>query len=61
MYREWKEIEFPKKYDIFIRKQQGLKVDQEIDCKMKQGRMADQLVEKGGRKGYVTERNGRSS
>jgi hypothetical protein len=36
-------------------------VDQEIDGKMKWGMMADQLVEKGGRKGYITERYGRSS
>jgi hypothetical protein len=28
---------------------------------MKCGRMEDYLVEKGGRKGYITDRNGRSS
>ena len=42
MYREWKKIEFPpKKYYIWIWKQQGWEVDQEIDGKMKGGRMED--------------------
>ena len=41
MYREWKKIEFPKKYYVWILKQQGLKEDQEIDGKMKWGRMED--------------------
>jgi hypothetical protein len=45
---------------IWIWKQQGWEADQEIDDKMKWGRMEDQLVEKGGRKGYITEKNGRS-
>jgi hypothetical protein len=31
-----------------------------MDGKMKGGRMEDWLVEKGGRKVYVTERNGRN-
>jgi len=30
MYREWKKIEFPKEYCIWIWKQQGWEVDQEI-------------------------------
>jgi len=34
MYREWKEIEFPKEFHIWIWKQQGWEVDQEIDGKM---------------------------
>ena len=46
---------------IWIWKQQGWEVDPEIDGKMKWGRTEDFLVEKGGRKGYITERNGRSS
>ena len=50
-----------KKYYIWIWEQKGWEVDQEIDGKMKWGRMEDELVEKGGRKGYITERNGRSS
>ena len=58
MYREWKKIEIPKS---IICEFASNKVDQEVDGKMKWGRMADQLVEKGGRKGYPTERNGRSS
>ena len=61
MYREWKKTEFQKKYYIWIWEQQGWEVDQEIDGKMKWGRMADQLVEKGGREEYITVRNGRSS
>ena len=40
MYREWKKTEFPKKYYIWIWKKQGW-VDQEIDGKMKWGRMED--------------------
>jgi hypothetical protein len=40
--------------------QHGCHVDQEIDGQMKRGRMEDYLVEKGGRKGYIMERNGRS-
>ena len=53
MYREWKKSEFPKKYYMWIRKQRGWEVDQEIDGKMKWG-MEDWLVEKGGKKGYMT-------
>ena len=60
MYREWTKIECPKKYYIWIWKQDW-EADQEIDGKMKWGRMEDWLVENGGRKGYITERNGRSS
>jgi hypothetical protein len=44
-----------------IWKQNSCQVDQGIDDKMKRGKMEDYLVENGGRKGYVTERNGRSS
>ena len=50
-----------KKYYIWIWKQLGWEVDHEIDGKMKWGRMEDYMVEKGGRKGYITEKNGRSS
>jgi hypothetical protein len=39
MYREWKKIEFPKQYNIRIWKQQCWEEDQEIDDKMKWGRM----------------------
>jgi hypothetical protein len=35
MYREWKEIEFPKEYCIRILNQQAKEVDQEIDGKIK--------------------------
>ena len=56
MYREWKKIGFPKKVLYMILETMRLEADQEIDGKMKCGRM-----EKGGRKKYVTERNGRSS
>jgi hypothetical protein len=41
MYREWKKTEFPKEYYIRIWKQQGWDIDQEIDAKMKWGRMED--------------------
>jgi len=61
MYREWKKTEFPKEYYIWILKQQEREVDQESDGKMKWGRMEEWLVWKGGRKRYITERNGRSS
>ena len=37
MYREWKKIEFSKKYYIWSWKQQGWEVDQEIDGKIKWG------------------------
>ena len=46
---------------IWTWKQQGWEVDQEMDGKIKWGRMEGWLVEKGGRKRYITERNGRSS
>ena len=61
MYREWKEIEFPKWDYIWIWEQQVWEEDQEIEGKMRWERMEEQLVEKGGRKKCVTERNGRSS
>jgi len=32
-------------------------VDQEIDGRKREERMEEQLVEKGGRKNYITERN----
>jgi hypothetical protein len=35
LYREWKKIEFPKEYCIWIWNQQDQEVDQEIDGKMK--------------------------
>jgi hypothetical protein len=31
MYREWKKIEFPKEYYIWIWKQQDWEVDQDLD------------------------------
>ena len=55
IYREWKETEFPKGYYIWIWKQQGWEVDQKID----EVRDDRRLV--GGKKGYITERNGKSS
>jgi hypothetical protein len=60
MYREWKEIEFPKQFVYEFGNNKTIEVDQEIDVKMKRGRMEEQLVEKSGRKKYITERNGRS-
>jgi hypothetical protein len=53
MYREWKKMEFPKEYCIWIRKQDQ-EVDQETDGKMKWGRTEEYLVEKSGRKKYIT-------
>ena len=44
MYREWNKIEFPKKYYIWILKQEGWEVDQEIDGKMKWGGDRRRLV-----------------
>jgi hypothetical protein len=35
MYREWKKIEFPKEYCIWIWKQEDQEADQEIGGKMK--------------------------
>ena len=35
MYREWKEIEFPKEYYIWILEKWIWEVDQETDGKMK--------------------------
>ena len=61
MYREWKKIGFPKGYYIWIWEQEDWDVDQEIDGKMKCGRMEELLVERGGRKKYITDRNGRWS
>jgi hypothetical protein len=50
MYREWKKMEFPKEYCIWIWKQEDQEVDQEIGGKMKWGKMEEWLVEKSGRK-----------
>ena len=61
MCREWKKIEFPKEYYIWVWEQQDQEVDQEIDDKMRWERMDKCLVEKGGRKKYITESNGRNS
>ena len=61
MYREWKKMEFPKEYYIWIWEKQDWEVDQEIDGKMRWERMEEQLVEKGGRIKYIIERKGRSS
>jgi hypothetical protein len=41
MYRERKEIEFPKEYYKWIWNQQDQEVDQETDGKMKWGRMGE--------------------
>jgi hypothetical protein len=41
MYWEWKKTEFPKEYCIWICNQQDQEVDQEIDGKMKWGRMEE--------------------
>ena len=41
MYREWKEIEFPKEYYILIWEQQDWEVDHEIDGKMRWERMEE--------------------
>ena len=41
MYREWKEIEFPKGYYIWIWEKQDWEVDQEIDGKMRWERMEE--------------------
>ena len=61
MYREWKKIEFPKEYCIWIWKQQDQEVDQETDGWMKWGRMEEWSVERSGRKKCMTGRNGRGS
>jgi hypothetical protein len=55
MYREWKKTEFPKKYYIWIWKQ-GWEVDQEIDGKMKWGRIKTSWCKR-----VEGKRNGRSS
>jgi len=60
MYREWKKIEFPNKYYIWIWEQQDWEADQEIDGKMRWERVEEYLVEKGGRKKYITEGKGRT-
>jgi len=41
MYRELKKIEFLKEYYIWTWKQQDWEVDQEIDGKMKWGKMEE--------------------
>jgi hypothetical protein len=41
MYREWKTIEFLKDYGLWIWKQNDQEVDQEIEGKMKWGRMEE--------------------
>ena len=37
MYREWKKIQFPKEYHIWIWEQQDWEVDQEIDARWSEG------------------------
>jgi len=59
MYREWKKIRFPNIVLYMNLETTRLGIDQEIDGKVKWGRMEYWLVEKGGRKEYITERNGR--
>jgi len=44
MYREWKKIEFPELYYIWIWEQQDREVDQEIDGKMGWERMEKATV-----------------
>ena len=61
MYRERKKIGFPKGYYTWIWEQQDWEVDQQTDGKMRWGRMEEWLVEKGGGKNYITDKNGRSS
>ena len=61
MYRECKKTEFTKGYYIWIWEQEDWEVDKATDGKMRWERMEEFLVEKGGRKKYITERNGRSS
>ena len=41
MYREWKKLEFPHPQILYMNLEKGLEVDQEIDGKMKWGRMGD--------------------
>ena len=41
MYREWKEIEFPKGYYIWIWEQQDWEADQEMDGKMRREMMEE--------------------
>jgi hypothetical protein len=57
MYREWKEIEFPKEYFIWIWKQQDQEVDHEIDGKMKWGRM-EEAPENGKESSHSAHANG---
>jgi len=49
MYREWKKIEFPKGYYIWIWEQHDWDVHQEIDGKVRWERKEEELVGKGGR------------
>ena len=53
--RTEKKIEYQKGCYIWIWKQQGWEVDQEIDGKMRWQRMEEKLVEKGGKKNYITQ------
>ena len=41
MYREWKEIEFPMEYYIWIWEQEDWEIDQETDGKMGWERMEE--------------------
>ena len=61
MYREWKKVDFPKEYCIWIWKQQDQEADQETDGWMNWGRMEKWSVESSGRKKCMTGRNGRGS
>jgi hypothetical protein len=57
MYREWKKTEFPKKYYIYLEttRLRGRSRNRWQDEVREDGRLV------GGRKGYIPERNGRSS
>jgi hypothetical protein len=62
MYREWKKIEFPKGYYVWNEfGNNKTDLDQEIDGKMKWGKIEEELVEEGGRKNCIAERNWRIS
>jgi hypothetical protein len=61
MYREWKKTEFLNSIIYEFGTQEDCEADQEIDGKMKRGRMEEYLVGTSGRKMYITDRNARSS